>query len=93
MTQSSLPQIGEAKSEDFRLTTAWILYYLPAYPDLPQWFRWQSLDRLPDFPNLNCFLNFWEANRSGKFHEVRIDYVKIMDNSNDWEDAGIVSMQ
>jgi uncharacterized protein Usg len=90
MTQSSLLQITEV--EDFRFTTAEILYSVPAYPDLSQSFLWRSLDRVPDFPKLNCFLDSWEAGLNGKFHLVRITYVKAID-SNDWEDVGIVSMQ
>ena len=35
--------------QDYRLTTAEILYKMPDYPNLLQSYLWQSLDRVPDF--------------------------------------------
>ena len=64
--------------QDYRLTTAEILYQIPAYPDLLQSYLWQSLDRVPDFPKLNDFLSSWEKDLEGKLHSVRIGYVGII---------------
>ncbi len=64
--------------QDYRLTTAEILYQIPAYPDLLQSYLWQSLDRIPDFPKLNGFLSTWEKGLKGKLHSVRIGYVGII---------------
>ncbi len=68
----------DALSQDYRLTTAEIMYRMPAFPDLPQSYLWQSLDRLPDFPKLNEFLTLWEKTLEGKLHSVRIGYVGII---------------
>ena len=38
--------------QDYRLTTAEILYKMPDYPNLLQSYLWQSLDRVPDFPRI-----------------------------------------
>ena len=65
-------------SQDYRLTTAEILYQVPEYPDLLQSYLWQSLDRVPDFPKLNDFLSAWEKDLEGKLHSVRIGYVGII---------------
>ncbi len=65
-------------SQDYRLTTAEILYQVPEYPDLLQSYLWQSLDRIPDFPKLNDFLSSWEKDLEGKLHSVRIGYVGII---------------
>lgn len=65
-------------SQDFRLTTAEILYRMPDYPDLIQSYLWQSLDRLPDFPKLQEFLGFWERELQGELHSVRIGYVGLI---------------
>ena len=65
-------------SQDYRLTTAEILYQIPEYPDLLQSYLWQSLDRVPDFPKLNGFLSTWEKDLEGKLHSVRIGYVGII---------------
>ena len=64
--------------EDFRLTTAEILYRMPDFPNLLQSYLWQSLDRIPDFPKLNGFLSHWEGKRTGSLHSVRIGYVGIL---------------
>lgn len=64
--------------QDYRLTTAEVLYQIPEYPDLLQSYLWQSLDRVPDFPKLNDFLSDWEKGLDGKLHSVRIGYVGII---------------
>ncbi len=64
--------------QDYRLTTAEILYHMPDYPDLVQCYLWQSLDRIPDFPKLNNFLASWELKLDGKLHSVRIGYVGLL---------------
>jgi len=70
-------------TQDYRLTTAEILYHMPQYPDLLQSYLWQSLDRVPDFPKLNTFLTRWEGRLEGKLHSVRIGYVGIIQPT-DW---------
>jgi len=72
-----LEQLRE-RAQDYRLTTAEILYQIPEYPDLLQSYLWQSLDRVPDFPKLNDFLSTWEKGLDGKLHSVRIGYVGII---------------
>jgi len=64
--------------QDYRLTTAEILYRMPDYPNLLQSYLWQSLDRVPDFPKLNEFLCFWERQLEGTLDSVRIGYVGII---------------
>jgi uncharacterized protein Usg len=58
--------------QDYRLTTAEILYHLPDYPSLLQSFIWQELDIAPKFPVLMKFLKFWEKNLDGKLNKVVI---------------------
>ncbi|MGE0715542.1 MAG: usg protein [Alphaproteobacteria bacterium] len=58
--------------EDFRLTTAEILYHMPDHPALLQTYVWQDLDRAPQFPELTRFLEFWQARLDGKLHSVKI---------------------
>ena len=67
--------------QDYRLTTAEILYHMPDFPDLTQSYLWQSLDRIPDFPKLNEFLSSWEKELKGELHSVRIGYVGIIQPS------------
>lgn len=58
--------------QDYRLTTAHILYHLPDRPSLLQEFVWQELDRAPRYPNLMKFLAFWKENIEGRLHSVRV---------------------
>jgi len=58
--------------QDYRLTTAEILYHLPDHPDLLQTYVWQDLDLAPAFPQLHRFLDFWRRELDGKLHSVRV---------------------
>lgn len=77
--------------QDYRLTTAEILYHMPDYPNLLQSYLWQSLDRIPDFPKLNQFLTYWEQELDGKLHSVRIGYVGIIQPS-EWRHSESMSV-
>ncbi len=54
--------------ENYRLTTAEILYRLPDHPSVLQTFIWQELDIQPQFPVLKRFLDFWHRSLDGKLH-------------------------
>lgn len=64
--------------EDYRLTTAEILYHMPDHPSLLQSYIWQELDLCPDFPELNKFLSFWERSLDGKLHSVQVASCEII---------------
>jgi uncharacterized protein Usg len=55
-----------------RLTTAEVLYYMPAHPALLQSFLWQTLDQAPDFPRIQRFLDFWRREIDAVIHSVSI---------------------
>ena len=50
-----------AQLNDYRITTAEILYWMPDHRHVLQSFVWQSLDLAPRFPRLTKFLVFWET--------------------------------
>ena len=58
--------------QNYRLTTAEIIYRLPDHPTLLQSYIWQELDLAPDFPMLRKFLDFWSHNLDGKLHSVKV---------------------
>lgn len=58
--------------QDYRLTTAEILYHMPDHPGLLQTYIWQELDLAPRYPVLRQFLDFWSHNLDGKLHSVRV---------------------
>lgn len=58
--------------QDYRLTTAEIIYRLPDHPALLQSYLWQEFDIAPKFPALQKFLDFWERSLDGKLHSVKI---------------------
>ncbi len=64
--------------EDYRLTTAEILYHLPDHPSLLQSYVWQELDIAPKFPVLHKFLGFWEKELEGKLHSVKVASVELI---------------
>lgn len=57
--------------EDYRLTTAEILYHMPDHPKLLQQYVWQQYDIAPQFPELRRFLDFWTRELEGRLHSVR----------------------
>ena len=68
----------EKQLNDFRLTTAEILYHMSDAYHLLQTFVWQKLDKAPDFPALHDFLDYWERNLDGKLHSVRIAQTRLV---------------
>jgi uncharacterized protein Usg len=62
--------------EDYRLTTAEILYRLPDHPTLLQSYVWQDLDKIPGFPVLKKFLLHWQCKLEGKLYRVRVAAVE-----------------
>ena len=55
-----------------RLTTAEVLYYMPAHPSLLQSFLWQTMDQAPNFPRIHQFLDFWRREIDAVIHSVSI---------------------
>jgi len=55
---------------DYRLTTAEILYHMPDHPSLLQSFIWQEYDIAPRYPELRKFLDFWVRQIEGRLHSV-----------------------
>ena len=68
----------EKQLNDFRLTTAEILYHMPDAYHLLQTFVWQKLDKAPDFPALHDFLDYWERNLDGNLHSARIAQARLI---------------
>ena len=64
--------------QDYRLTTAHILYHLPDHPALLQSYLWQEYDLAPHFPELKRFLNFWQRQLEGKLHSVEVGSKKLI---------------
>ena len=64
--------------EDYRLTTAEIIYQIPDHPSLLQTYVWQDLDIAPRFPVLNKFLHFWETKLEGKLYRVTVAHQTLI---------------
>jgi len=63
---------------DYRLTTAEILYHLPDHPALLQTYIWQDYDLAPRYPELRRFLAFWEKNLDGPPYSVKRATIPII---------------
>ena len=61
-----------------RLTTAEVLYYMPAHPALLQSFLWQTQDVAPDFPRIHQFLDYWRREIDAVIHSVTIGGVEFV---------------
>jgi uncharacterized protein Usg len=68
----------ELMLNNYRLTTANILYRLPDHPSLLQSYTWQEYDNAPDFPELRNFLSFWERELEGRLYSVTIASCEII---------------
>ena len=62
----------ERQLQDYRLTTAEILYHLPDHPHLLQTFVWQDYDIAPRYPELQKFLRYWTHHIEGTLHSVQV---------------------
>jgi uncharacterized protein Usg len=63
---------------DYRMTTAEILYRLPDHPEILQTYVWQDLDQAPHYPVLRRFLDFWHRELDGKVHSVRVASTQVI---------------
>jgi len=68
----------ELMMDDYRLTTAEILYHMPDHPTLLQTYVWQDLDLAPRYPILSRFLTFWQCNLDGALHSVRLGQKEVL---------------
>lgn len=68
--------------QDYRLTTAEIVYHLPDHPRLLQSFIWQEFDLAPKFPTLHKFIAFWNRELDGKIHSIRVAHTDAIITSN-----------
>jgi uncharacterized protein Usg len=64
--------------QNYRLTTAEIIYRLPDHPAVLQSYIWQELDLAPHFPMLKKFLDFWTRNIEGRLHTVRVAQAQLV---------------
>jgi len=67
-----------AQLNDYRVTTAEILYWMPDHKHVLQTFVWQELDLAPRFPVLTKFLHFWEHNLDGKLYAVKVAHAQLI---------------
>jgi len=74
--------------QDYRLTTAEILYRMPDHQHLLQAYVWQDYDIAPRFPVLHKFLDFWQRNLEGKLFKVRVGSVGLIQPTQ-WRHANV----
>jgi uncharacterized protein Usg len=64
--------------EGYGLTTAQIFYRRPDHKWLLQSYVWQKYDLFPEFPELQRFLEFWQAKLEGPLHSVQVAHCKLI---------------
>lgn len=74
---------------DYRLTTAQIIYHLPDHENLLQEFIWQEYDIAPLYPTLHEFIDFWVDKIDGKLHSVYVAKKELITSGDyifaDWQ--------
>ncbi len=74
---------------DYRLTTAQIIYHMPDHENLLQEYIWQEYDLAPTYPSLQEFLSFWKKEIEGKLHSVYVAKQELITPSDyrfaDWQ--------
>ena len=78
MRGASVDRDFQQQLQGRRLTTAEVLYYMPAHPSLLQSFLWQTLDEGPDFPRIHRFLDYWRREIDAVIHSVSIGGVALI---------------
>jgi len=64
--------------DEYRLTTAQIIYHMPDHENLLQEFIWQEYDIAPEYPTLKGFVDFWVEQIEGKLHSVYVAHQEII---------------
>ncbi|WP_105428174.1 usg protein [Neorhizobium sp. T6_25] len=73
----------ERQLNGYGLTTAHILYHIPDFESVLQTYVWQDYDLAPGFPEMQKFLDFWQANLDGPLHSVRFAHQRLI-GPNEW---------
>ncbi|KSV64982.1 USG protein [Sinorhizobium sp. GW3] len=73
----------ERQINGYGLTTAHILYRIPDFESVLQTYIWQDYDLAPEFPEMQKFLDFWQANLDGPLHSVRYTHHQLI-GPNEW---------
>ena len=68
----------ELPLQNYRLTTAHILYRMPDHPAILQTYVWQQYDLHPDFPQLRRFLDFWSHTLDGLLYSVTVAHAGLI---------------
>jgi uncharacterized protein Usg len=75
---STVTKDFEKQVAGFGLTTAHILYRRPDHHWLLQSYVWQAYDLFPKFPELQKFLEFWQAKLEGPLYSVEVAHSKLI---------------
>ena len=75
---STVTKDFEKQVAGFGLTTAHILYRRPDHRWLLQSYVWQAYDLFPRFPELQKFLEFWQAKLEGPLYSVEVAHSKLI---------------
>ena len=54
------------------LATVQVIYHIPDHIHIVNEFSWQTKDRLPEYPRIHEFLDYWDKNIDGPIKEAYI---------------------
>jgi len=59
-------------TQDYRIVSLFVFYYIPDHSNIIQEFFWQTDDKVPELYRIHKFLNHWHDNIEADIHEVKI---------------------
>ena len=58
--------------EKWTIASGQVVYYIPDYLHIVNEFVWQTEDKVPEFPRITKFLDYWDKFIDGPIKEVYI---------------------
>ena len=56
----------------YTIASVRVIYHIPDYVHILNEFIWQTRDKLPDYPRIQRFLDYWDKNIDGPIKDVYI---------------------
>ena len=64
--------MAEILLNKWTLATVRAIYHIPDYIHILNEFAWQTEDKIPDYPRIQRFLNYWDKHIDGPIKDVYI---------------------
>jgi uncharacterized protein Usg len=66
-----------SRESDRSLVTLRIIYHLPDFSNLINFFIWETFDEVPALPRVHRFLGYWQRNIDAVIKEVAVSNINL----------------